>query len=177
MADSQTTPPTSIAQAFPTQVLWLRILLGTAIITLAFGLTLPIVTIEKFIFFENTFSVLSGIKQLYIEGKYLLFLIIGGFSVVLPLLKFYVLLRLLLPNGHGSGNMRRYLDLMHLYGKWSMLDVFVVALLVVAVKLGAIANVQMQPGLYAFAGAVLLTMAITGWVVRLTDAIHSSSKE
>jgi len=30
---------------------------------------------------------------------------------------------------------------MHQYGKWSMLDVFVVALLVVAVKLGAVASV------------------------------------
>jgi paraquat-inducible protein A len=61
---------------------------------------------------------------------------------------------------------------MHLYGKWSMLDVFVVAVLVVAVKLGAIADVEMRFGLYAFAASVLLTMFITSRIVGLTN--HSS---
>jgi paraquat-inducible protein A len=58
---------------------------------------------------------------------------------------------------------------MHLYGKWSMLDVFVVAVLVVAVKLGAIADVEMRFGLYAFAASVLLTMFITARIVALTN--------
>jgi paraquat-inducible protein A len=58
---------------------------------------------------------------------------------------------------------------MHLYGKWSMLDVFVVAVLVVAVKLGAIADVDMRYGLYAFAASVLLTMYITSRIVSLTN--------
>lgn len=162
---------TSIAQKFPVDCLWLRGLLLLAAIALVVGLTLPIVTIEKFIFFENTFSVLSGTKQLLVEGKYFLFAVITGFSIILPLLKLYVLLRLLLPSGHSGETMRRYLHLMHLYGKWSMLDVFVVAILVVSVKLGAIANVQMQSGLYAFAGAVILMMLITARVVQLTDQL------
>ena len=50
-----------------------------------------------------------------------------------------------------------------------MLDVFVVAVLVVVVKLGAIASVQMEPGLYAFAGSVLLTMYITARIVSLIN--------
>jgi paraquat-inducible protein A len=50
-----------------------------------------------------------------------------------------------------------------------MLDVFVVAVLVVAVKLGAIADVEMRYGLYAFAGSVLLTMLITSSIVSLTN--------
>ena len=53
-----------------------------------------------------------------------------------------------------------------------MLDVFVVAVLVVAVKLGAIADVEMRYGLYAFATSVLLTMFITAQIVGLTN--HSS---
>jgi paraquat-inducible protein A len=170
MTDPAATPST-IAGRFPQDTLWLRGFLLVTAITLAAGLTLPIVTIEKFVFFENTFSVLSGIRQLLHEGKYFLFGVITGFSVILPLLKLYVLLRLLLPGGHGGETMRRYLHLMHLYGKWSMLDVFVVAVLVVSVKLGAIASVQIQPGLYAFGGAVLLMMLITARVVQLTDRL------
>ena len=62
---------------------------------------------------------------------------------------------------------------MHLYGKWSMLDVFVVAVLVVAVKLGTLASVEMRYGLYFFSAAVLLTMFVTARVVRLTESIKA----
>ncbi|MEE9447898.1 MAG: paraquat-inducible protein A, partial [Arenicellales bacterium] len=57
-----------------------------------------------------------------------------------------------------SAPTQRYLHWIQKLGKWSMLDVFVVAVLVVAVKLRAIAEVQMHYGLYAFAVSVLLTM-------------------
>jgi paraquat-inducible protein A len=43
-------------------------------------------------------------------------------------------------------------------GKWSMLDVYIVAVLIVAVKLGPLADVTLEPGLYVFGAAVLLTM-------------------
>jgi paraquat-inducible protein A len=59
---------------------------------------------------------------------------------------------------------------MHLLGKWSMLDVFVVAVLVVTVKLGAMASVEARYGIYAFTAAVFLTMYITSRVVALTRA-------
>ncbi len=52
-----------------------------------------------------------------------------------------------------------------------MLDVFVVAILVVTVKLGAVANVEMHYGLYFFAAAVLLTMFITARIVKITDTL------
>jgi len=64
---------------------------------------------------------------------------------------------------------------MHLYGKWSMLDVFIVAVLVVAVKLAAIVQVEMRYGLYAFAASVLLTMFITARVVVLADRVETTN--
>ena len=64
----------------------------------------------------------------------------------------------------------RHLHWMHLYGKWSMLDVFVVAVLLASVKLGALAQVQIHSGLYAFAASVLLTMLITARVTYLTQS-------
>jgi len=62
---------------------------------------------------------------------------------------------------------------MHQYGKWSMLDVFVVAVLLATVKLGAVANVQLHYGLYLFAAAVILTMIVTARVVKLSERILS----
>jgi paraquat-inducible protein A len=136
---------------------------------LGIGLIAPVITLKKFVLIENTFSVLGGVLALLREGQVFLFLVIAGFSVLLPLLKLGVLFRLLSGRGHRTAHLDRYLHWMHLYGKWSMLDVFVVAVLVVAVKLGAIASVEMRAGLYAFAAAVVLTMYITARVVALAD--------
>jgi paraquat-inducible protein A len=55
------------------------------------------------------------------------------------------------------------------FGKWSMLEVFVVALLLVSVKLGALLSVEVHYGVYLFALAVLLTMGISWWISRLVD--------
>ena len=87
---------------------------------------------------------------------------------MLPILKLSVLYLLVGKRLSGKKRLHQYLHWMHLYGKWSMLDVFVVAILVVAVKLGAIAHVEMRYGLYAFAGSVLITMFITARIVFLT---------
>ena len=138
------------------------------------GLLSPIITLTKFVLIENTFSVLSGVIELLEEGKIFLFLLITGFSIVLPVLKLWVLYRLVSKSAAMEKSVRKLLHWMHLYGKWSMLDVFVVAILVVAVKLGAIADVEMRFGLYAFAASVLLTMYITSSIVGLTNQAGST---
>jgi paraquat-inducible protein A len=159
----------TITQDYPRESLVLRIVLGVALILFFIGVVAPIITLKKFVLIENTFSVLSGVIELLKEGKFFIFLVITGFSIVLPLLKMGVLYKLLDGKPGRTVSLDRYLHWMHLFGKWSMLDVFVVAVLVVAVKLGAIASVEMRYGLYAFAGAVVLTMYVTARVVSLTD--------
>ncbi|MCG6866127.1 MAG: paraquat-inducible protein A [Thiogranum sp.] len=164
-----------IASLFPGQVMQLRLMVLLAYVLLAVGLVAPVITLEKFVLIENTFSVISGIYQLLLEERWFLFVIIGGFSVLLPVLKLYVLHRLLGRHCRNAERLRHYLHWMHLYGKWSMLDVFIVAVLVVAVKLGAVAQVEMRYGLYAFAASVLLTMFITARVVVLADRVESAA--
>ena len=151
----------------------LRLILVITSIFLAIGLVAPIITLKKFILIENTFSVLSGSLELLEEGQFFLFIVITGFSVALPLLKIGVLYKLLSQKKQAADNLDKYLHWMHLYGKWSMLDVFVVAVLVVAVKLGAIASVEIRFGLYLFAVAVVLTMYVTTRVVSLTNKDRS----
>ncbi|WP_084332560.1 paraquat-inducible protein A [Marinobacterium jannaschii] len=130
------------------------------------GISLPMITISKFYIVENSFSVLSGILELLLEGQLVLFILIGSFSVVLPVLKLAVLYRLLSATTP-AGKLKRYLHLMHEYGRWSMLDVMVVAVLTVTVKLGAIASVEVHYGLYLFGASVLLMMLITQRITAL----------
>jgi paraquat-inducible protein A len=156
-----------IPEEYPEQAKRLRYLVWIAALLLLVGLIAPIITLRKFVLVENTFSVLSGVAELLQHGQVFLFLLLTGFSVVLPILKLGVLYRLVSRNAAMRDRVRKLLHWMHLYGKWSMLDVFVVAVLVVAVKLGAIVDVEMRFGLYAFAASVLLTMFITARVVSL----------
>ena len=146
----------------------LRIILYIAALLLAVGLVSPMMTIEKFIIIRNTFSVLSGVVELLKSGQFLLSAVIFGFSIVIPILKVLVLFRLTNTANQHCENTPRYLKLMHDYGRWSMLDVFVVALLIVTVKLGPIADVQVHFGLFAFCSAMLVTSYVTSRIVNLT---------
>lgn len=164
----------SISSQFPRQAVQLRVLIGLTLLSLVLGLFAPMLTIEKFIVVENTFSVVSGIIELLEEGQWLLFVLLAAFSIGLPLLKLFVLYRLVASTATAA-HYQRHLARMHDYGKWSMLDVFVVAVLVVALKLGYIFDVQVHIGLYAFAVAILLTMYITARVIKLSDACLKQS--
>jgi paraquat-inducible protein A len=163
-----------IPGCFPIESRLLLLLLLITVVCLAVGLTAPLLTLEKFFIINNTFSIFSGLAQMLEEGRYFLFVVILLFSVILPVIKLSVLFRLLSSRASDSEALHRYLHIMHQYGKWSMLDVFVVALLVVAVKLGAVARVETHYGLYAFGSAVLLTMAITARVIYLAGKIEQN---
>lgn len=159
----------NIAGKYPAEARRLRLVLVLTLFFLGVGLMAPIITLKKFVLIENTFSVFSGAIELLKNGQILLFIIIAGFSIILPLLKIVVLNKLPGTKAYKTAHLNKYLHWMHLYGKWSMLDVFVVAVMVVTVKLGVIASVEVRYGLYSFVAAVVLTMYVTARVVRLTS--------
>ena len=130
------------------------------------GLFAPLLTLEKFFVFSSTVSLYLALQQLLAEGQWLLFALLTGFSVMLPLGKLGLLLWVW-NTGMSEPALARIMRWVAHYGKWSMLDVFVVAVLVVSVKLGAIASVRVHAGVLAFAASVFLTMAVTQVVYRL----------
>ena len=148
-------------------------LVGLSCVLLALGAMLPLLTVERMWVFENSFSLIGGLWQMAQQGRWLLALLLAGFSLLLPLLKMGLLAHVLLLVHKGksadSVHVQSGLQWVYRYGKWSMLDVFVVAVLVASVKLGALAQVVLHSGLYAFAASVLLTMLITA---RIVARIH-----
>ena len=154
----------------------INLLLIGALALLIYGLQAPILTLEKFYFFSNTVSLLSALQQLATQGEWGLFVLVGAFSVVFPILKILVLLAIWnLDPAHGERH-RRHLGWLASYSKWSMLDVFVVALLVVSVKLGSLAAARVELGIYAFAASVILTMLLSAWIgAHAIDAANSSA--
>lgn len=150
----------------------LRFLVYLATMLFIIGIFAPMMTISQLIVVSSSFSVFSGVVELVRNGQILLFLVVAGFSIVVPVLKLWVLFRLTSRNPIAGPNLKRLLSLMHEYGRWAMLDVMVVAILIVTVKLGTIASLKIHYGLYVFGAAVLLIMVITGRVMRLAERGH-----
>lgn len=153
---------------------WLLVLSSGLLIL---GLFLPMLTITQLIVISNEFSVISGIIELWKAGQYILFVVIGCFSVLIPFAKIGLLFKLLQSDDKPHPIKMQLLRLMHDYGRWAMLDVMVVAMLIVTVKMGAIASIQIHPGLYVFGAAVLLIMLTTQSTVRLLENQQSDSND
>jgi paraquat-inducible protein A len=127
------------------------------------GLSLPLMRVQKLIFWKNEYSVFTGIVGLFKDNEIVLASVLFFFSMVFPFAKLSALLVLWwAPLAERSR--RKLLRCLAVLGKWSMLDVFVVAILIVLVKLGPLASVEPQPGLYFFCLAILASMVTTMYV-------------
>jgi len=152
-----------------------RILLSLLVVasaSLLAGWVLPLMTMTQLILFSHTFSVFTAVLELWEKGHVLLFLVVVIFSVVIPALKIITLFKLLVSQPTCLNATNKLLRLMHDYGRWAMLDVMVVAVLIVTVKLGAIASIEVHSGLYVFGFSVLLIMFVTHRVVKLMPDKH-----
>ncbi len=167
----------SYAFRHPARGLLVNLLLLAALGLLFYGLQAPILTLEKFYFFSNTVSLLSALEQLAQQAQWGLFVLVGTFSVLFPVIKNLVLLLVWNLDPADGERHRRHLRWLSVYGKWSMLDVFVVALLVVSVKLGSLAQVKVEGGIYAFAASIILTMLLSAWIGAHADERAAAATE
>ena len=122
---------------------------------------LPVMTVTSFGKGEPD-TILSGVKLLIQAGMWPVALLVFFASITVPVLKILAMLYLLL-----SVQLRsrwRPRDRTVLYrvveavGRWSMVDVFMISILVALVNLGAIAQILPGAGAIAFASVVILTM-------------------
>jgi len=140
-------------------------LLWAALVLLAIGIFAPILTLKKFILFENRVSIYSGLVQLFQDRQYFLFSVILVFSFCFPAVKVFLLSYVLHDRTLSGLHRQKLFGWLDTLGKWSMLDVFVVALLVVTIKLDIIADVEVHFGIYLFAASILLSM-LASWFMR-----------
>ena len=158
----------SIIRNFPKQGVAINLLLLVSLACLVVGVSAPLLTLEKMYFFENTVSLLSTIKGLYLQQEWFLFYVIAIFSLCIPAIKIASLILITNMQFEQGSFLDKTLQLIETFGNCSMLDVFVVALLLVSVKLGVLAKVDVHYGLYVFASSVLLTMGISLWIHKLS---------
>jgi paraquat-inducible protein A len=107
-------------------------------------------------------TIMSGVAYLWTSGSWVLALVVFVASIMVPLLKMIAITVLLV-----SVQMRstwqplqraRLYRVVELIGRWSMLDIYVVALLVTLVQLKGLASIKAAPGAIFFGAVVVLTM-------------------
>ncbi len=144
-------------------------LLAAAFLLFAAGVFFPFFNVTKFWLFHDAISVVGGIITLFQEGEYFLFIVLTLFTLVFPCVKLGLLAIIWLEREHNLIRVQRLHRWVEHLGKWSMLDVFVVAILIVAMKSAAVADLQIGPGLYLFTFSVVATQFASAFVARLLE--------
>jgi len=107
-------------------------------------------------------NIMGGVIELVDSGSYGVALIVFVASLVIPLAKFFAIAYLALSvHLPAAMNVHQRLHMFHVVefiGRWSMIDIFVVAILSALVQLDAIASIKPGTAAINFALSVVFTM-------------------
>ena len=128
------------------------ILLLVSAISFGLGISLPLVRFEKFWIFAETPSLIEVITDLYNNSELLLAIAVCAFSILFPIIKMAATFQ-------SAFNGKKPRGWTAALSKWSMMDVLLVAILILAAKTTGLAQAFSQPGLW-FYGLSSITIAI-----------------
>ncbi|WP_038345252.1 paraquat-inducible protein A [Acinetobacter sp. A47] len=111
-------------------------------------------------------TIISGVIYFWNNGDYLVATVIFMASIFIPILKLLILLFLLIAVYMQSSSRWHFSPehcallyrIVEFIGRWSMIDVFVVALLTALIQIQSLATILAGPGAVAFGAVVVLTM-------------------
>ena len=123
--------------------------------------TLPIMT-TRFLGSESPATIMAGVVLMWEQGSYPVAAVIFIASIFVPVVKMLILfwLNLSVQRKHQLAQRERlfWYRITEFIGRWSMVDVFVVAVLVSLVQLGNTMSIYPGPAILAFCGVVVLSM-------------------
>lgn len=120
----------------------------------------------------HAYTIMGGIFELAGYGLWPLALLVFLASITIPLMKLLTLGYMLVTTQTGSdehllGRIKAY-RLVEFIGRWSMIDVFMISILVALVRFNQFASIHVGVGAPCFAAVVVLTMfAVSGFDPRL----------
>jgi len=124
----------------------------------------PIMKTDTVTTFENS-TILDGIFYFYSYGEFFIGTVIFIASVFIPVWKIVTLFYLLYSVYTGSRwklyEKNKLFKTIDIIGKWSMLDIFVIGLMITLVQFGELARVTTGFAAISFATMVVLTMMAT----------------
>ncbi|PID60101.1 MAG: paraquat-inducible membrane protein A [Gammaproteobacteria bacterium] len=111
---------------------------------------------------DTTDTIFSGVLSLIDTGNVGIAIIVFTASIIIPIAKFiaiaFLALSIQLRVNLTEHTRHRLHAITEFIGRWSMIDVFVVAVLTASIQLGSIRSVEPGIGINAFAASVVFTM-------------------
>jgi paraquat-inducible protein A len=138
-----------------------RGLLVGALVLLIGGLSLPSLTITRAWVFSETVSIWTGIWDLWEAEEWGLFSIVFTFSVLFPAGKIFFLSYVAALSPTRVRMHTTALRFLEVANRFSMLDVFAAALLVVITRLDPLVTVNVHSGVYVFGASVICVQLTT----------------
>jgi paraquat-inducible protein A len=130
----------------------------TALLLFPFGILLPVLEVRRF-GQSNEASIWEGTLDMLAGGELLVGSVILLCSIVIPFVKLVGLITI--TGGRALLSRRRRAltwRLLEVIGRWGMVDVLLVALVVAIVKLGDVVEMRPGPGVLAFTACVALSL-------------------
>jgi paraquat-inducible protein A len=122
---------------------------------------LPVTTVVSFGKAQSD-TIMSGVIYFIGSGMWPIALVIFVASILVPMLKLIILTFLLITVQRKSGwrpkDRTRLYRITEAIGRWSMVDIYVVTILVALVNLGNLATIKAGPGAGFFAAVVVITI-------------------
>ncbi|MBV1789782.1 paraquat-inducible protein A [Marinobacterium sp. D7] len=137
------------------------LLITSALLMLPANL-LPIMRVTMLSSQGDASTIMGGVIELTKHGLWGIAIVVLAASILIPVGKILALGSLLIAIQFGKAtNLKQKMvmfRIVHWIGRWSMLDIFVVGILVALVQFGNLAYIVGQTGALAFAGVVVFTM-------------------
>ena len=128
-----------------------------AAVLLGAGLFLPAVTLRQFYLFEKKYSLAQGVFAFVETGDWFLFVVVFAFSILFPIGKIVVCLVLWFFAPAGAPIAAKLSRWLATLSKWSMLDVFIIALMVLLVDGRLLSSADIHAGVITFTIAILIS--------------------
>ena len=120
------------------------------------------VMVSGSLFGSESDTIMSGVAFLWSDGSWLLAAILFIASIAVPFAKLGAMTFLLLSvqrrSTRAPEQRTRLYRVLEFVGRWSMIDIYVAAILTALVQFGGLMSIQAGPGAIAFGSVVVLTM-------------------
>jgi len=128
---------------------------------------MPAISVSRLVFFEQQYSLMQAVLPYWSQGQWALFILVLVFSVLIPASKVLIGLWAWVAGRDRPQIARRMLRVLAAISRWSMLDVFIVALTVLVVDGRILDSADIHVGIILFAAAAIASTLATQRLNRI----------
>jgi paraquat-inducible protein A len=135
------------------------------------ALSTPFLTIYHFIEPDEIYSLFGAVKLMWGYNLYIIAILIVGFSIIFPFVKLIVLFYICFVIRDAKARFKT-ITIIEALAKWSMLDVFVVCILLVLTNNQVFVSSKPNIGIYYFLLAIFISIICSIWVDHLCEKTY-----